>query len=125
MVFAKPQTHHDTLFTAKLLNLKVEAEMTTKIILFFTIPLILNILDLMTTYVGLVYFGLIELNPLFGELMIIFKLSFFILIIPLSYFVIKKQNNLKTPFLIFHSAFIVIFSIVVINNILVIQSVLK
>lgn len=106
------------------LKRKVKAEMTTKIILFFTIPLVLNILDLMTTYVGLVYLGLIELNPLFGELMIIFKIIFFSLIIPLSYFLVKKQNNLKNPFLLFHSLFIIGFSIVVINNILVIQSVL-
>lgn len=98
--------------------------MSYKLVVFFTIPLILNILDLMTTYVGIVHLGLMELNPLFGELMIIFKIMFFSLIIPLSYFMVKKQNNLKTPFLIFHSIFIIGFSIVVIHNILVIQSVL-
>lgn len=96
-------------------------KMTTKIILFSSIPLVLNILDLLTTYIGISYFDLVETNPLFGELMIIFKLTFFTSIIPLNYFIVKKQNNLLIPVLIFVSIFIIVFTVIVTHNILLIK----
>lgn len=91
-----------------------------KIIFFSTIPLFLNILDLLTTYIGITHFGFVETNPLFGELMVFFKLTFFVLIIPLNYFIVKKQKNLLIPIIIFISIFIVTFSVVVIHNVMLI-----
>lgn len=99
------------------------SDIATKILPFAAIPLILNILDLTTTYIGITYLGLIETNPLFSELMIVFKLTFFTLVMPLSYFALKKQRSLLLPIIIFISIFIGVFSVIVAHNIIVIMEV--
>lgn len=87
----------------------------SKILLGFPITLlILNILDIISTHIGLTYYGLIETNPMYGTIVILVKIILSLFLI-LSFYKIKGM--IIIPLIAFTTTLNIFIFSAVVNNI--------
>ncbi len=82
------------------------------------ILLLLNIADIVSTYIGLTYFGLIETNLIYGNFVIIIKMVLCLFLIGTFY---KAHGKLLIPLTSFTITLNFIYVYTIINNITLIM----